>query len=78
MDLRTISNAARNLEWRRGLVTAAERELHRQVVLFCSSYHGSMRDVSARMGISQQYLSDVRHGRRKFSDRLVEKLGKLK
>ncbi len=37
--------------------------------------HGSAKAVAARMGLSPQYLCDVRKGRREVSDRLAQKLG---
>ena len=37
--------------------------------------HGSAKAVATRMGLSQQYLCDVRKGRREVSDRLASMLG---
>lgn len=36
---------------------------------------GSQLDASAKLGIAPSYLSDLLHGRRKFSDAILEKLG---
>jgi hypothetical protein len=36
---------------------------------------GSQNNVAARLGITPQYLSDIRLGRREISDTVAEKLG---
>lgn len=36
---------------------------------------GSQNNVAARLGITPQYLSDIRLGRREISEAVAEKLG---
>lgn len=36
---------------------------------------GSQRNVAARLDITEQYLSDIRLGRREISEKVAEKLG---
>ncbi len=73
-----IKTASLFLRVKRRDVAAAELELQKVVADFCDSYHGSMRDMAREMEISVQYLCDIRHGRRKVSDAVVEKLCKMK
>ena len=35
----------------------------------------SQRHAAAKLGISQQYLTDILHGRRDFSDRILQAVG---
>ncbi len=78
MTLRKIATVAADLKGRRDSVVFCEGVLQQCVSAFCDQYHGSLRDMAKRMGITVQYLSDIRHGRRKVSDSVVEKLGKLR
>lgn len=78
MTFKKIAECAADLKRRREAVTFCEGVLQQCVAAFCDQYHGSLRDMAGRMGITVQYLSDIRHGRRKVSDSVVEKLGKLR
>lgn len=37
--------------------------------------HGTQRDLAARVGVSEQYLSDILSGRRDVSDEFAQKIG---
>lgn len=78
MTLKKIALVAAELKAHRSRVEFAEKVLQQTVAAFCEQYHGSGRDMARKMGITVQYLSDIRHGRRKVSDSVVEKLGKLR
>ena len=41
-----------------------------------ASTRGSWKELAATIGVSQQFLSDVRHGRRDVSERLLCKIVK--
>lgn len=59
-------------------IALAEETLYRSVVAFLDSRPESLREMARVMGFSVAYLSDIRHGRRKVSDEVVERLGRLK
>ena len=69
-----IKQAAAVLHLRKAAVASAEEGLQREVAAFCSTYNGSARDMAKAIGVSVQYLCDIRHGRRKVSSNVVEKL----
>lgn len=73
----SIVLAANALKEKRQMVVRAEMTLQKEVAEFLDWNRGSMRDMAKEMGISAQYLCDIRHGRRKVSDAVVEKLAKL-
>lgn len=73
-----IVEAHGHLESMRACVAKAELNLQQQVEQFISSSDSSLRDLAVGMGVSVAYLSDIRHGRRKVSDAIVEKIRRLK
>lgn len=58
-------------------VTAKE-EFRRRLVVFCDETKGAESKLADMIDVSAQYLNDVRHRRRKVSDALVARLGRLK
>lgn len=55
-----------------------EVELRMEMNQMCGVSRGAASDMAAQLDLSTQYLSDIRHGRRKFSDEVVDRLGRLK
>jgi hypothetical protein len=78
MTIERITRAASVLNFHRAKVASLEDALQREVAAFCDTYRGSARDMAKKLGVSVAYLCDIRHGRRKVSFNVVEKLRKLK
>lgn len=60
----------------RASADVTEAEL--RIALDESLERGAAAAVATHCGLSQQYLSDVRHGKRALTDPVVDKLRKLK
>ena len=74
MTINQIAVLAKDLEGSRKAVECGEVALQVAVAEFLSEQHGSARDLAKRMGISVQYVCDLRHGRRKVSAAVLGKL----
>ncbi len=59
-------------------IAMKEQALSGAVWVFVSTHPDSLRGLARRMSISAPYLSDIANGRRKVSDEIIQKLGKLK
>lgn len=73
-----ISGLAVLLSERKRVVSQMEQRMQDAVARAAKEYPGSLRQMARDMGISVVYLSDICHRRRKVSDAVVEKLGRLK
>lgn len=51
-------------------MTLLEREFHRFLMR-----HGSQKAAALALGVSAQYVNDLRQGRRQFSEVIARKLG---
>lgn len=82
MTLKKIAEVARDLKKRRyeakESIGFAEKVLSGCVKSFCDQQHAGLRDMARRMEISAPYLSDILNGRRKVSDNVIERLGRLR
>jgi transcriptional regulator with XRE-family HTH domain len=78
VTIERITKAASVLSTQKLRVENAEAVLQKEVAMFCDTYRGSARDMARKLGVSVAYLCDIRHGRRKVSFNVVEKLRKLK
>lgn len=74
----TIEAVHSNVKSARSNLSAQEDILCQEVRKFLEAEESSLRDMAAKMDVSVAYLSDIRHGRRKVSDAIVQKLRGLK
>ncbi len=72
-----MASLARVLDSRRKAVEEIERLMQEAFSLACGDYPGSLRAMAKEMDLTPAYLSDLRHGRRKVSDVVVKKLGRV-
>jgi hypothetical protein len=72
-----IKTAAVHLRSQRKQEASAEKVLAYQVSEFCNKNPGNMVGLAATLEISTAYMSDIRHGKRKLSDALVNKMARL-
>lgn len=72
MTLKALQLEAKRLRLLRANASVAEAELR----MFMGSYlkQGMAKEVASAIGVSEQYLSDIRNGRRLLSDKFLEKL----
>lgn len=69
----TLHRHATKLSFKRKEAVVLEAVL-RASINDCISKHGSARVLADAIGVSQQYLCDVKFGRRNISDSVLEKL----
>lgn len=82
MTAKKIAQVAMDVKRRRkdaqDSIVFAEKVLTECVNAFCAQSKSSLRQMARDLGISAPYLSDIRHGRRRVSDEVVARLGRLK
>ena len=77
MQFGTIPTLARDLSIHRRKARLAEAKLQRAVQAYLDKHRGSAMELSQQIGVSVQYVCDIRYGRRKVSDAVVEALGRV-
>lgn len=77
MAFETIRALARSVKLDRANADVSESKLRLELDQECSQ-HGAAITLAGKLHIKPQYLSDIRHGRRRVSDQVIEKLGRLK
>lgn len=68
-----LKNVAIKLANAQSRVDALAEALREQIVIACHG-PGLQRDMAKRLGIGQQYISDIVHGRRKISAAVARKI----
>lgn len=75
--MQKIKEKALALKSDRANADATEAELRWEIDHYCSVRGGGL-ELAKQIKATPQYVSDIRHGRRKVSDAVVERLGRLK
>ena len=75
-SLEDIVTAAKSLIEMRQCATLLEEELVAAIEAHCNA-GVLMLDLAKSLGVSAQYLSDIRHGRRRVSDAVAARLARL-
>lgn len=78
MSFSKVRSKALALRMERASAEVTESELRLELDAELSRSRGAALHVAAHCDISVQHVSDIRHGRRTFSDSVVERLGMLK
>ncbi len=74
MTFKTLQLEAKQLRLIRAKASVAEAELRVSLGLYLKQ--GMAKGVAVSIGVSEQYLSDIRNGRRLLSDEFLEKFCK--
>jgi transcriptional regulator with XRE-family HTH domain len=72
VTLKQIKVKAAQLKRSRALSDVDEAELRELISAFLG--HGDAKAFAEDLGVTPQYLSDIRHGRRGFSEEFLKKL----
>ena len=78
MTKELVKSSALKLMVLRTELDAAEAKFSGALDEWFASERGIMQTIADKCGISAQYLSDVRNGRRKLGDPAIQKLSRLK
>lgn len=78
MTAEKIAKLASELTVRREGVRYAEGVLRECVELFCNQSMGTATSMAHKLGVSIPYMSRIRHGKKGMSDKVVERLARLK
>lgn len=78
MPIAEIRHAHERLLKARARVDELESDLQTETARFVVSREGSLRSKAKQMTVTVGYLADIVSRRRKVSDAVVEKLGRLK
>jgi transcriptional regulator with XRE-family HTH domain len=73
MTVKAIRECARQLRSARAVAGAWERDLQEKVSEFLMQ-RGGTRDMARELGVSAQYICDIRHKRRKISNPFLKTL----
>lgn len=77
MTLQRIRGSAATINRMRAEVATCEATLMEAVAQYIDSRDSGLREMARRMGISAQYLCDVKYRRRKISAEFLKKLARI-
>lgn len=78
MSITDVRCAHKKLLIARTRIEELESDLQVEVARFVVSLNGSLRSKAKQMDITVGYLGDIVNRRRKVSDEVIERLGRLK